>query len=503
MPADKGVNRMKIRNLCIFAAMLLAAATVLPVCAADVAANGDLNADGAADKQDVLLLQKHLLTNGTLPADAAAKADLTGDGILNAADLSKLKQLLLKPQQPDQKLQLLWSDEFDEPVLRRSSWSYELGNWKLDASGNYITGGWGNNEQQFYTDQNATVHDGILTIAARHENYTDPVQGSYEYTSARLSTQHKFAACGGRIEVRARCDAGKSLWPAIWMLPEDSVYGGWAASGEIDIMEGWGSTPEKICGTIHFGDVWPNNTYLTNNYEFPAGDSAENWHVYAIEWESGEIRWYVDDVLYSTQREWSSAGHAYPAPFDQPFYLILNLAVGGHFDGVDGIYGDPNTFADGERHFDIDYVRVYDMAGKEMVPSLVTSLPLELYTEGADASLQNRDGETEITVRSPGTLPYGVMGLIRGVSVQAEKTYRLSFDASATVSREMLVTVEDATYQRYLEKTITLTPEQTHYDLELTLPADMQADIKYQLGNLDAASAAAHTVMLRNIQWKS
>ena len=175
MPADKGVNRMKIRNLCIFAAMLLAAATVLPVCAADVAANGDLNADGAADKQDVLLLQKHLLTDGTLPADAAAKADLTNDGLLNAADLSKLKQLLLKPQQPDQKLRLLWSDEFDEPVLRRSSWSYELGNWKLDASGNYITGGWGNNEQQFYTDQNATVHDGILTIAARHENYTDPV----------------------------------------------------------------------------------------------------------------------------------------------------------------------------------------------------------------------------------------------------------------------------------------------------------------------------------------
>ena len=211
----------------------------------------------------------------------------------------------------------------------------------------------------------------------------------------------------------------------------------------------------------------------------------------------------MDDVLYSTQREWSSAGHAYPAPFDQPFYLILNLAVGGHFDGVDGIYGDPTTFADGERHFDIDYVRVYDMAGKEMVPSLVTSLPLELYTEGADASLQNRDGETEITVRSPGTLPYGVMGLIRGVSVTAEKTYRLSFDASATVSREMLVTVEDASYQRYLEKTITLTPEQTHYDLELTIPADMQADIKFQLGNLDAASAAAHTVMLRNIQWKS
>ncbi|HQM00249.1 MAG TPA: glycoside hydrolase family 16 protein, partial [Ruminococcus flavefaciens] len=146
---------------------------------------------------------------------------------------------------------LIWSDEFDGNSLDTDKWSYELGNWKLDENGNYVTNGWGNNEQEFYTDKNASVSDGVLTIAARKENYTDAVQGNYEYTSSRLSTQHKFSTCGGRIEVRAKCDSGKSLWPAIWMLPEDSVYGGWAASGEIDIMEGWGSTPDKICGTIH------------------------------------------------------------------------------------------------------------------------------------------------------------------------------------------------------------------------------------------------------------
>lgn len=495
---------MKIGMLCVLTAELLSVLTVQPpVSAADAPATGDINADGSADVQDIAILQKYLLTSGEMSAGAAVQADLNSDGVLSAADLTLLKRLALQPKQPDAPEGLLWSDEFDGTALDESKWSYELGNWKLDANGNYVTGGWGNNEQQFYTDKNTTVHDGILTIAARHEDYTDAVQGSYDYTSARLSTQHKFSACGGRVEVRARCDAGKSLWPAIWMLPEDSVYGGWAASGEIDIMEGWGSTPEKICGTIHFGDVWPNNTYLTNNYEFPAGSSSADWHVYAIEWERGEIRWYVDDSLYSTQTEWSSAGHAYPAPFDQNFYLILNLAVGGHFDGVDGIYGDPNTFADGERHFEIDYVRVYALDGKQMQPTAVTSLPLEAYIEGAEAELHNCDGETEITVRSTGTLPYGVMGLIRAQQVQAGKAYTLSFDVSSTAAREMLVTAEDAAYTRYLEKTIALTPEQTHYDLTVTFPSDMAADLKFQLGALgDAASAGEHTVTLKNISWQ-
>ena len=495
---------MKIRMLCVLTAVLLSVPAVLPVSAAETAVNGDLNADGSADAQDIAILQNYLLTSGEMSAASAAQADLSRDGVLNAADLTMLKRLALQPQQPEPQNGLLWSDEFDGAALDTGKWSYELGNWKLDANGNYITGGWGNNEQQFYTDKNTTVQDGILTIAARHEDYNDPVQGSYEYTSARLSTQYKFSVCGGRIEVRARCDAGKSLWPAIWMLPEESVYGGWAASGEIDIMEGWGSTPEKICGTIHFGDAWPNNTYLTNNYEFPAGESSADWHVYAIEWERGVIRWYVDDHLYSTQTEWSSAGHAYPAPFDQNFYLILNLAVGGHFDGVDGIYGDPNTFADGERHFDIDYVRVYAPEGGQMQPTEVTSLPLELYSEGSEAELHNRDGETEITVQSTGTLPYGVMGLIRAQQVQAGITYTLSFDVSSTAAREMLVTAEDASYQRYLEQTIPLTPEQTHYALTVTFPADMKADLKFQLGALgDAASAGAHTVILKNIAWHS
>ena len=461
-----------------------------------MSAAGSDTAGSSAGAADVRALKDWLLSEQSLTAEQGAAYDLNKDGRCNAADLTLLKRRLLS-----ETVQPVWSDEFDGSTLDASKWAYELGNWKLDANGNYITNGWGNNEQEFYTHSNASVHDGILTIAARKEHYSDPVQGEYEYTSARLSTQHLFSVCGGRIEVRARCDAGKSLWPAIWMLPEESVYGGWAASGEIDIMEGWGSTPEKICGTVHFGDVWPNNTYLTNEYMFPSGDSAESWHVYAVEWEYGEIRWYVDDILYSKQTDWYSANHAYPAPFDQNFYLILNLAVGGHFDGVDGIYADPSAFADGERHFDIDYVRVYDK--QAFAPPPVTSLPLEVYLEGADAAAVNKDGETVITVQNAGELEYAVMGLILGKTVRAGETYTLSFDVSSTVPRDMIVTAEDSAYTRYLDQKIALTPDAAHYAFEVTFPADMSVDLKFQLGSIgNAASLGTHAVTISRIAWE-
>ena len=491
---------MKKRFTAVMLALLVtsAAAGLGTAVRADSIVSGDVNKDGTCDAGDVAALQQWLLAVPGASLMEGASADLNGDDCLDVFDLALMKRkVLTNNTEPG----LLWSDEFEGDALDRGKWGYELGNWKLDADGNYITNGWGNNEQEFYTDQNATVHDGILTIAARKEQFADPVQGEYEYTSARLSSQHLFSTCGGRIEVRARCDAGKSLWPAIWMLPEDSVYGGWAASGEIDIMEGWGSTPEKICGTIHFGDQWPNNTYLTNDYTFPAGDSTENWHTYAVEWESGEIRWYVDDTLYSTQSEWYSTNHAYPAPFDQKFYLILNLAVGGHFDGVDGIYADPSVFADGDRKFEIDYVRVYDTVA--FTPTTVTSLPLDAYIEGADASLVNKDGETVITVNDPGSLEYGVMGLIRGKEVHAGETHTLSFDVTSSAVRDMVVTAEDSTYTRYLDEKITVTPEKTHYSLDVTFAEDMKIDLKFQLGNIgEAATAGAHTVTISNINWE-
>ncbi len=490
---NKGGDDLKRLSVMMLTVMLAGMTAGIPVFAAEP---GDLNGDGSLTTADAVLMQEHLLTVRPLDASQGTAADLNLDGKINAADFSLLKGLLLGNQEHAP----VWQDEFDGDALNPANWAYELGNWKLDENGNYITGGWGNNEQEFYTNQNASVHGGILTIAARQEAYHDEIQGDYAYTSARISSQHLFSCCGGRIEVRARCDAGKSLWPAIWMLPEDSAYGGWAASGEIDIMEGWGSTPEKICGTIHFGDVWPNNTYLTANYNFPAEDSSENWHTYAVEWEKTEIRWFVDDVCYSRQSDWFSEGHAYPAPFDQNFYLILNLAVGGHFDGIDGIYADPNTFADGEKHFDIDYVRVYDSGG--FAPTVITSLPLGSYIEGADASVANRDGYTVISVKNPGSLEYGVMGLLRGQTVLPETAYLLEFDVQSTAARDMIVTAEDAAYTRYLDETVKIGTEPVHCSYSVTFPSEMKADIKFQLGNIgNAAEMGAHTVTLSNIRF--
>ena len=440
--------------------------------------------------------------------------DYDGDGIVDGFDMilarksgsvenvRELSDYLLLRNSADE-YTLKWSDEFDDDSLDMTKWSYELGNWKLDQNGNYITNGWGNNEQEFYTDKNTSLNNGVLTIAARQEDFTDPVQGSYKYTSSRISSQYKFSTCGGRIEVRARCDSGKSLWPAIWMLPEDSVYGGWAASGEIDIMEGWGSTPEKICGTIHFGDVWPNNTYLTADYNFPAGDSTENWHTYSIEWDSGEMRWYVDDQLFSTQTDWYSVNRKYPAPFDQNFYLILNLAVGGHFDGIDGIYADPATFADGEKHFDIDYVRVYKKNGSDFAPTPQTSISMGSYIEGAQAGLTNKDGCSVFDIKNVGSLEYAVMGLIRSRQVHAGETHTLSFDVSSTAERDMIVTVEDSSYERYLSETVSISPSEKHWSFEVPFSSDMSVDIKFQLGNIgNSASAGEHQVTVSNIKWE-
>lgn len=451
-------------------------------------------------------------------AGSSLRSDFNGDGTVDifdmisarkngasAEELRTLADFLLgnETEAPAENgYELLWSDEFDGDSLDESKWSYELGNWKLDDSGNYVTNGWGNNEQEFYTSQNTTVKDGILTIAARKESWTDEKQGSYDYTSARINTQHKFSVCGGRIEVRARCDSGRSLWPAIWMLPEDSAYGGWASSGEIDIMEGWGSTPEKICGTIHFGGAWPANTYLTNDFNFSDGDGTQNWHTYSVEWERGEIRWYVDDILYSTQSEWYSEGFSYPAPFDQNFYVILNLAVGGHFDGIDGIYADPATFADGEKHFDIDYVRVYSKKGSDFVPTEMTSLSLDNYIEGAEASVTNKEGCTVVDIQNAGELEYAVMGLLRAREVKAGEKHTLSFDVSSTVPRNMVVTAEDSSYTRYLNEKVEISPEKKHFSFDVTFESDMAADIKFQLGNIgNAASLGAHEVTIYNIMW--
>jgi beta-glucanase (GH16 family) len=242
--------------------------------------------------------------------------------------------------------ELVWSDEFDGTAVDTTKWSFQLG----DGSEVNLPRGWGNNEQQWYTENNATVANGFLTITARKES----VQASFNYTSARLRSYRKGDWTYGRLEMRAKMPLGKGLWSAFWLLSTNREYGGWAASGELDIVEYLGSEPDEVFGTIHYGGEWPNNTFSGTPYKLPEGDRFDqDFHVFAIEWEEGEIRWYVDDVHYGTKTEWFSSAAPFPAPFDKKMHLLLNLAVGGDLPGAP----DANTQFPAE--YVIDYVRVY------------------------------------------------------------------------------------------------------------------------------------------------
>jgi beta-glucanase (GH16 family) len=238
--------------------------------------------------------------------------------------------------------ELVWSDEFDGSSLDLSRWEPMIGNGCPNLCG------WGNAELEYYRAQNATVSGGMLTIEAREERY-----GGADYTSARLRTKNLGDWTYGRMEMRARLPIGQGLWPAFWMLPTDEVYGGWASSGEIDIMEYRGQEPNKVLGTIHYGGTYPDNQSSGHTKVLSSGDFHSDFHVFALEWEPTELRWYVDGQLYGTQTKWSSAGGSFPAPFDQPFHLLLNVAVGGYF------VGDPNASTQFPQQMVVDYVRVY------------------------------------------------------------------------------------------------------------------------------------------------
>ena len=246
---------------------------------------------------------------------------------------------------PNDTWQLVWRDEFDGNQVDSSKWSFEV-NGK----------GGGNNELQYYTDrrENCYVANGHLVIRADRERYTGP-DGTRDYTSARLRTIGKGDWLYGRFEIRARLPRGQGMWPAIWMLPTDWVYGGWAASGEIDIMEAvnlGGTGGNKIHGTLHYGGSWPNNTH-SGDHMTPTKDVSQEFHTYSVEWEPGEIRWYIDGQHYQTQTQWWSSNGDYPAPFDKRFHLILNVAVGGTWPG------NPNGSTQFPQTMEVDFVRVY------------------------------------------------------------------------------------------------------------------------------------------------
>lgn len=268
---------------------------------------------------------------------------------------------------------LIWNDEFSGNNLNTNMWNYSTGYYINDDPSMW---GWGNAELEYYTDseKNTFVKDGNLNFVTYNEPTTfpeiDPNRVA-QYSSGKITTKDKFTFTYGRIDFRAKLPTGNGIWPALWMLPnDDSKYGAWAASGEIDVMEARGRLPGSTSGTIHYGGVWPSNTYLGSDYSFKDGQTIDSdYHVYSAVWEDDNIKWYVDGNCFfkATKEQWYSLGDINNdrAPFDQDFYIIMNLAVGGWFDG--GI--TPNE-GDIPATMQVDYVRVYKADGDEEFPEV-------------------------------------------------------------------------------------------------------------------------------------
>ena len=238
---------------------------------------------------------------------------------------------------------LVWSDEFDyEGLPDETKWDYQVGG-----------SGWGNQEAQYYRracPENVWVHGGLLHIIACREDWEEN-----HYTSTRLISREGAQWTGGRFEIRARLPKGRGTWPAIWMMPRKRGHGPWPDCGEIDIMEHVGYDPDQVHGTIHTG-AFNHRKGTQKTAVHVGGNVSETFHTYALEWEEHCLRFFMDDECYLEYIPEEHCGTVTAAewPFDEDFYLILNIAVGGLWGGAQGI--DDSVFP---QEMQVEYVRVY------------------------------------------------------------------------------------------------------------------------------------------------
>lgn len=229
----------------------------------------------------------------------------------------------------------IWQDEFDGPELNEEYWTYEIGNG---------SGGWGNNESQFYRKENTSIFEGHLVIEARRQSFS-----GFQYTSSRIITRDKFDFKYGRVDIRAALPFGQGIWPALWMLGSNFGNVGWPACGEIDIMEmiGGNGREKTVHGTAH----WEQGGHASygDSYTLTNGDFQNEFHVFSIEWDETSIKWYVDDQLYNTLDTSPSA----LSEFRGEHFFIMNVAVGGNWPG----YPDGTTVF--PQRMIVDYIRVF------------------------------------------------------------------------------------------------------------------------------------------------
>ncbi len=267
---------------------------------------------------------------------------------------------------------LLWSDEFEAASINKSNWQHEV-----------YPGVVSNAQQiQYYTDraENSFIKDGCLVIQTDKEKYDIS-----NYTSARLNTYGRFALLYGKVEARIKMPSGKGLQSKLWMLPVDLKYGAWAASGEIDIVEAAGQNPKEVTGGIYFGGFGPGSEHVDQSYSDGTSDFSEDFHIYTMEWQPYELRWYVDGKLYAAQNGWSTTGGPYPAPFDKPFYLGLNvLAV----KEVDENISWPQQML-------VDWIRVYKIEGDNKAPQIKILSPADKIKTSGDIVIKVEASDPE------------------------------------------------------------------------------------------------------------
>jgi beta-glucanase (GH16 family) len=282
------------------------------------------------------------------------KAYLTAQRTIVAAGMASFLICIFTVASPAQSLagwKLVWSDEFNGDSVDNSKWGLELQE--------------GDHGSTSYTSrpQNLFVANGCMALQAQKESY-----GGQPYTSSQVSTRNKASWCYCRIDVRAKLPAGKGMWPAIWLMPVQSAYGGWPSSGEIDIMENLGANTRLDYTTIHFG---PNNQSLQKTCTAPATATlSDSFHVYTMIWDSLSFNFYLDSINYGTMNQWAPSNVAYPKPFDKSFFLILDLAIGGSWGGL------PDTNTVFPQSMLVDWVHVYQRGVLSVLPR-ATRIPLE------------------------------------------------------------------------------------------------------------------------------
>lgn len=410
--------------------------------------------------------------------------------------------------------ELLWHDEFNGTELDETIWSYDP-----------REPGWTNQELQEYTTStdNVFVKDGNLVLKAIK---TVDGDGKDYYTSGKVKTQNKKDFMYGKVVARAKVPEGQGLWPAIWMMPtNESLYGQWPKCGEIDIMETLGNQTEIAYGTIHYGAPHAEQQGI---YTLEGDSFSDDFHEFSVEWEPGEMRFYIDGNLYHTVNDWFTAETGqnekpYPAPFNQNFFVQLNLAVGGTWPGNP----DATTNFD-NAEFLIDYVRVYQKGEYDMnvkKPEKVFREPTEdgnliyngdfseaedlldeenwyfLLFEGGAGAAAIENGELVITTENQGTVDYSVQIVQPELPMYKGSKYRLTFEARAEEDRKMIVCVSAPTagWIRYLaDTTLELTTDwQTYsYDFEMTEKDDNNGRLEFNMGSKGSTAE----IRIRNVR---